>query len=170
MILLHFIKKPYKALLFYVSGCQWHFRNPAASDRSELSSLEGKARKSVKYRARESTTYCLISSPSWTLITFWRRQKCPNIRRCGCWVVVAGGAWPSGLGLRVARPPPSLCRRTAHSRRLRHCYITRVVLGLPKRSWPRSLDKSGYTARQNKQRRLISQRLISPDFYREAVW
>lgn len=125
----------------------------------DLSGLEGKARKSVKYRARESTTYCLISSPSWTLISFWRRQKCPNIRRCGCRAAGGRGAWSSGLGLRVARPPPSLCRRTAHSRRLRHCYITRVVLGLPKRSCPRSLDKSGYTARQNKQRRLISQRL-----------
>lgn len=53
---------------------------------------------SVKYRARESTTYCLISSPSWTLISFWRRQKCPNIRRCGCRVAEGGGPGPPALG------------------------------------------------------------------------
>lgn len=126
--LLHLIENPYKALLFYVSGCQWHFRNPAASDRGDLSSLEGKARKSVKYRARESTTYCLISSPSWTLISFWRRQKCPNIRRCGC--RVAGGLvlrpWAQGRtpttlfvpkNCPLAPPPPLLyntrCARAA---------------------------------------------------------
>lgn len=82
-----------------------------------------------------------------------------NVQIYGGVVVEGRGAWSSGLGLRVARPPPSLCRRTAHSRRLRHCYITRVVLGLPKRSWPRSLDKSGYTVRRNNRRRLTSHRL-----------